>query len=60
MSDIAIEVIIPNRNIEIIKETHNIDVELPNRNIEVILESWDEQKRNSNSNCLCTLVAEME
>jgi len=39
MSDIAIEVIIPNRNIEIIKETHNIDVELPNRNIEVILES---------------------
>ena len=42
MSDIAIEVTIPNRNIEIIKETHNIDVELPNRNIEVILESWYE------------------
>jgi len=39
MSDIEITVTIPNRNIEIIKETHNIEVELPNRNIEVILES---------------------
>jgi len=39
MSDIEIEVTIPNRNIEIIKETHNIEVELPNRDIEVILES---------------------
>jgi len=39
MSDIAITVTIPNRNIEIIKETYNIEVELPNRNIEVILES---------------------
>ena len=39
MSNIDIEVTIPNRNIEIIKETYNIEVELPNRNIEVILES---------------------
>ena len=39
MSDIAIEATIPNRNIEIIKETYNIEVELPNRDIEVILES---------------------
>ena len=39
MSDIEIEVTTNNRNIEIIKETHNIDVELPNRDIEVILES---------------------
>lgn len=39
MANIEIEVTISNRNIEVIKETHDIDVELPNRNVEVILES---------------------